>query len=479
MGQEISTSNFTGKDFDSFREKLRNETNRLNAWFESGKSTTAPRLIGMELETWLVDDSYIPSPHNHKFLQTIQNPLVVPELSRFNAEINAPPASLESKCFNKVYNSLKNIWTDVQQASDKLGLKMLMIGTPPTLEDKMLSPETMTRLERYKAINEQIMRLRRGRPIHLKIDGTDHLESIHSDIMLEAAATSLQIHLQVPHEELVPYFNASLIASAPIVAITANSPLMFGKNLWAESRIPVFEQALQLPGYRDNYGNYIERVTFGSGYVRESFREVFMENIVGFPPLLPLKLNDPVESYAHLRLHNGTIWRWNRPILGLDENGEPHLRIEHRTPAAGPTLIDIAGNMMFYIGLTAGIIKKFADPKNVLPFHLVKKNFYNAARHGLNAQMVWPGFGETDFLTIFEKEILPLTYEGLNHFSICSEDITNIFERTIPGRLHKRQNGATWQIKFLEKNSHDLQKLTRRYFEYQESNTPVCDWALK
>jgi hypothetical protein len=56
-------------------------------------------------------------------------------------------------------------------------------------------------------------------------------------------------------------------------------------------------------------------------YARESILECFEANRTRYPVLLPAVMDEPPESLAHLRLHNGTIWRWNRPLIGFDEQG--------------------------------------------------------------------------------------------------------------------------------------------------------------
>ncbi|MFQ5444053.1 MAG: hypothetical protein ACE5EK_05490, partial [Nitrospinales bacterium] len=207
---------------------------------------------------------------------------------------------------------------------------------------------------------QEILKLKKGKPLELTLSGKDDLYVKHRDVMLEAAATSLQIHLQVSPKAAVRYYNTSVIISAPMVAIAANSPYLFNKDLWDETRIPTFEQAIAVASFRDRHGENIGRVTFGTGYLRNSILEPFLENLDGFPVLLPMVLDDDPAWLSHLRLHNGTIWRWNRPLIGLNRMGRPHIRIEHRVAAAGPSISDIVANMAFYLGMVNYFVHK--DP---------------------------------------------------------------------------------------------------------------------
>src|SRR5262249_38950213 len=144
--------------------------------------------------------------------------------------------------------------------------------------------------------------------------------------------------------------NAAMIASAPMVAVSANSPFLFGKSLWEETRVPVFERAVMTPGFESKNGSLPPRVGFGSGFTQKSLYEIFRENLE-FPILLPLHFSKKKEEFCHVRLQNGTIWRWNRPVIGIDSQSKPHLRVEHRVCPAGPTIADMVANIAFFLGL--------------------------------------------------------------------------------------------------------------------------------
>jgi hypothetical protein len=295
---------------------------------------------------------------------------------------------------------------------------------------------------------------------------------------LEAAATSMQVHLQMEGEKMVDYYNASLIASAATVAVAANAPFLFGKSLWHDSRIPLFEQAVQVPGFFDVEGHLIQRVGFGSGYLHGSLLELFLENLYEFPVILPMNLRKKPEKLAHLHLHNGTIWRWNRPIVGFNQDGNHHLRIEHRVCSSGPTLVDIVGNVAFYLGLTQALVQENKKLLDQIPFDAAYKNFYQAAQYGFEGQMEWKGKNTIKLETLLKKQWVPMARAGLKDLGIADKDLEYYFEENIIPRIIKRQTGTHWQRKFIKKYGPDFKKLTQEYFQRQERDLPVHQWSI-
>jgi hypothetical protein len=265
-----------------------------------------------------------------------------------------------------------------------MGLQLQAIGILPTISQQQLVLRNMSQLQRYIALNQQILRLRGGRPIELHIEGEESLSLRHHDVMLEAATTSFQIHLQVDAGLAARYYNAAKIASAAVVAASANSPFLFGRQLWEETRIPLFEQAVSV-GASDR----TNRVSFGFRYIDHSIFEVFESNLQRYPVLLPMCSEESPAALSHLRLHNGTIWRWNRPLIGFSADGRPHIRIEHRVVPAGPTHLDQFANAAFFYGLVTAFARAAVAPELRLPFDACRGNFYRAARQGLHAQVEW------------------------------------------------------------------------------------------
>lgn len=472
MGEDIATSQFTDEDFRLFDERLRVETELLEAMCREGRIQDAEATGGFELEAWLVDDAWQPAPRNDEFLRVLDNEMVVPELSQFNLEFNTPYRTLKGRALSQMEATLQETWDEAEAVAHELGLKMVMIGILPTVAGSHLCQEVMSDAERYKAINDQIFRIRKGKPIHLRIENEELLESEHMDVMLEAATTSFQVHLKVGQRRGADYYNASKIASAPMVAASANSPFLFGYNLWAETRIPLFETAVSVGKW-----DYCERVTFGVRYIDESLCEVFVASRQRYPSILPRLFDTPPEKLRHLRLHNGTIWRWNRPIIGFEPDGTPHFRIEHRVIPAGPTCVDGIANAAFYFGLVTALVKRMPQIKWDIPFSEARDNFYEAARLGLEAEIHWGPKRTAKVERIILDDLMPLAHEGLESLNLDAADISK-YLGVIEARVKSGQTGAFWQRAFVNKYGRDMCSLTKAYYERQDTGAPVHEWSL-
>ena len=478
MGDEITRSDFSSEDFKEFRQRLKNETRILKRWFDNNDFEATEGKCGFELEAWLVDKNYLPAPVNEAFLESVDDPLVVPELSKFNFEINSVPNRIEGNVLSHLESELTLNWEKCVSHAENLDAKILAIGVLPTIEDEMLNLDNMSSLKRYVALNRQVIRLRQGKPLELKIKGKDFLNIKHHNVMLEAAATSLQIHCQVNADDAVRHYNLSQILSAPMAAVAANSPYPFGKDLWDETRIPTFEQAVSVASYPDRQGQTIGRVGFGTGYAGHSLLEPFLENLNGFPVLLPMVLDDDPSWLSHLRLQNGTIWRWTRPLIGLTRNGRPHIRLEHRVPSAGPSIKDIIANIAFFLGLMAYYGKRESPLECEIPFGDAKENFYRSARDGLRANVKWTGGKSVSMLVLLEQSLLPNAKKGLRMAGLLARDIDHYLGDVIGNRIKTRQNGAFWQRAFIAKHGLDFKKMTHAYFENQKRNLPVYQWTV-
>jgi hypothetical protein len=478
MGRDISKTRFTEDDFAGFKEKLLEEYRILANWFQAGSLNKREDLCGFELEAWLINSNFLPSPNNEAFLSRIAHPLVVPELSQFNFEINSTPQHIEGTIFSFLENELQEVWRQCGENAKAVGSDILAIGILPTIRDNMLTLDHMTRISRYFALNDQVFRMREEQAIELDIQGRDHLHVAHQDVMLEAVTTSLQIHLQVSAENAIRFYNTSQILSAPMVAVAANSPYLFGKDLWDETRIPVFEQAVHMDCYRDSAEEPLHRVTFGSGYAKETILEPFLENLELYPVLLPQVFDEPPELLSHLRLHNGTIWRWTRPLIGMDHDGTPHIRIEHRAPAAGPALKDVIANIAFYVGLMSYYTRQEIPLEEQIAFDRAEENFYQAARSGLSAQIRWIDKKKRDMQNLMLETLIPAARQGLEQCGIADEDISNYIDEIIRNRVQTGQNGTGWQRSFIAAHGPDFQKLTEAYFHNQNKNLPVHEWEV-
>lgn len=477
MGQEISASRFRKQDFSRFARALSEETGLLRQWHDQGGLSQRHGIVGFELEAWLVDAAGNPAPLNEQYLALLgDSALYSPELSRFNVELNSTPLALEGDALGRMERELEQNWKRCRDVARQLDADLVMIGILPTLRESMLSLENMSHLERYRALNEQVLRLRQGQPLQLDIVGEQHLEALHGDVMLEAATTSFQLHLQVSHEKALRYYNALQIISAPMVAISANSPLLFGKRLWQETRIPVFEQAVAVGGIAGGAFGPLRRVSFGSGYARHSVMEVFVENAEHFPLLLPVELAGGAEQLNHLRLHNGTIWRWNRPLVGFDEDGTAHLRIEHRVIPAGPTIIDAMANAALFYGLAQALAEQEPAIEQRLEFYQARDNFYAAARYGLDAQITWLD-GKRGRMGELVQRLLPLAREGLLQMG-CDASLSQHYLEVIEQRLLSGQTGSAWQLGYLDRHGNDLSAMLAAYRRHHDSGRPVHTWCL-
>lgn len=473
MGQEIRGRGFSDEHFARFQRRLSDETQSLRETFAAGKCSNAGPFIGLELEVWLIDHNFFPAPHNQSFLERLGDPSVVAELSQFNIEINVPVERIEGRCFERMHAHLSETMRRCASNAHEDVDTVIAIGTLPTLRQQDLSLEAMTPSHRYFALNREAMRLRGGMPLNIDIDGAepgaDHFLACFKDVMLEAAATSFQLHLQVPPAEISRTYNASIILAAPLVAIAANSPFLFGQPLWRETRIPIFEQSLQV-----SHGP--ERVTLGTAYADEDITGLFEENLRDYPVLLPVEPGDPVRCYSCLRLQNGTIWRWVRPILGFDPDGTPHVRVEQRVLPAGPTVRDMMANAALYFGAVHMLARELDDAEADLPFAVARENFYAAARRGVDAEIHWlNGAGKRPVREVV-SDLIPLAAEGLAAQGM-DDDLIDHYLGIIAARLACGRTGAEWQLAHFRRHG-DLRKLTAAYVENQRIGRPVHEWPL-
>ena len=476
MGDEITHSHFSKSDFDQFGERLHAETRLLGQWFNDRAFSGRVPVCGLELEAWLIDRWGKPAPLNQLFLEKMDDKLVVPELARFNVELNVHPHALRGTALNKLYQGLQQTWERSQTVAGELDTRLVMVGILPSVEQKHLSLANMSEQKRYRALNQQVLRLRDGEPLMLDIHGREHLNVLHNDVMLESAATSLQLHLKVGVDDAVRYYNAAQIVSAPLVAAASNSPYLFGKDLWEETRIPLFEQSVEVGGFAGARRGPVRRVSFGTGYAKESLFECFVENEEHFPVLLPIEFDEPISEMRHLRLHNGTIWRWNRPLIGYDDDGTPHLRIEHRVLPAGPTVVDCVANAAFFYGLVQALASGETPPETQLPFATARDNFYAVARDGLDAQIIWLDGRKLSVQTLLLDQLIPQARYGLGLLDIEPAD-RDLYLGIVKARVRNACTGSAWQRAWVTRHGRDMRALTQAYYERQQSDEPVHGWS--
>lgn len=472
MGQEIDHTGFDAGEFARFAARLEAETRLLGQWWSEHRFADDRYVVGFELEAWLLDGGCRPAADNQDFLRRLDDPMVVPELSRFNVELNGCARAPHGDGIRRLEQELERLWQRCLEAARARQETLAMIGILPVIRESDLSVANISPLNRYYALNEQIFRQRGGCPMRIDIEGRDRLHLVHQDVMLEAATTSFQVHFQVPARLAVAHFNAALAVSAAMVAIGANSPYLFEHDLWDETRIPLFEQSVDC-----GVGDSPPRVTFGPGYLLDSPVEWFRDNLERYPALLPIDTDGDAASMSSLRLHNGTIWRWNRPLVDFDEAGRPHLRIEHRPLPAGPTIADMFANLAFFVGLDHALATDYPDLPARLPFESARRNFYAAARSGLAAPVAWLDGTSGELGTLIRNELLPRARRGLDLLGVDAQDARR-YLGIVQQRASAGRRGSDWQRAFVAAHSCDFHELTTGYLARQLSGVPVHRWTV-
>ncbi|MEZ5651486.1 MAG: hypothetical protein R3E87_13165 [Burkholderiaceae bacterium] len=474
MGEEIVSDGFCEADFRAFGQRLAEETASLRRRLDGRQTHDAEPMVGFELEAWLIDHACLPAADNTRLLAELHDPLVVAELARFNVELNGAPQMPRGEGLITLENELARTWHRCQSSAHDLTRALVAIGILPTLREEDLVAENMSEGNRYAALNRQVLVARGGSPLRLDIRGVDRLNIAHPNVLLEAAATSFQVHFQTRAAQLVRAFNASCLISAPMVALAANSPYLFQCELWAESRIPLFEQAVDTSPIT---GEAPHRVTFGERWLESSAAECFEDNLARFPPLLPRLMDDPAAELHHLRLHNGTIWRWNRPLVSVHDDGSLSLRIEHRVMPAGPSIIDMMANAACYVGLAQALSTQPQAPEATLDFADARDNFYRAAREGLDAGLHWVDGKTVSCRDLILDTLLPLADAGLADLQV-SAAVRRRYLGIVQARVASGQTGAHWQRAYVREHGRSFPAMLAAYCERQRSGMPVHEWPI-
>jgi hypothetical protein len=469
MGDEVSKHHFKEREYILFQQKLDKEMDFVRELFAAKQFDDRTRRLGYELELCLLDRKGNPAPLNQQILDKAKNPLFTYELAKFNLEINGNAFDLEPGVFSSIEQDLDQLYAQVVDASASFDTLTGLFGVLPSLKEQHLDPALyMSEMHRYEVLNERLMAMR-DRPIYLDIQGIEQLQIEKNDVMLEAMGTSLQIHVQVPFAEAVDSYHASLWASMAVLAVSANSPLVLGKRCWQESRIAIFKQSVDTRNAQEAHDAIIPRVHFGKGYVN-SILDLFEDNSY-YSPILPEVVECGVEKLHHFNLHNGTIWRWVRPILGQNASGEYHLRLELRVAPSGPTLVDTIANMVFYVGLTEGL-KLTPDDLTRIPFDVLEQDFYQVARNGLNAKVSWC-HGEMDTMqNLLLERAIPVACKGLENLGIEGFDK---WIEIIQQRVETAATGSNWILQYWQNNP-DASALVRNYLDNARKNLPVHLW---
>jgi gamma-glutamyl:cysteine ligase YbdK (ATP-grasp superfamily) len=491
MGRDIQAVKISGEDRRRYREKVRRSLDVFARMLRERRFEEDPAQVGVEIELNLVDGRGAPAMRNADVLKVIADPAWATELGQFNLEVNVPPRRLGGDAVADLEQEIRASLNRADASARSTGSRLVMVGILPTLAEEHMHEGTISANERYRVLNEQIFAAR-GEDMQIAIDGAERLLTHAGSITPEAACTSVQLHAQVSPDAFASYWNAAQAIAGVQVAVAANSPFLFGRQLWHETRITLFEQAtdtrpdeLKLQGVRP-------RVWFGERWITSVF-DLFEENIRYFPALLPLcEDEDPVAALdgggcpqlAEMSLHNGTIYRWNRPVYDVVD-GMPHLRVENRVLPAGPTVADVIANAAFYYGLLRALAEAKRPVWTQLSFATAEENLHEAARYGMDARLYWPGLGEAPVAELVLRRLLPLARDGLARWGVLPHHADRLLG-IIEQRCLTGQNGAAWQIgtvaALTERGRADraeiLRQMTQRYIEHMHTNEPVHTWPV-
>jgi gamma-glutamyl:cysteine ligase YbdK (ATP-grasp superfamily) len=486
MGEEVEQQEFSRTDRTRHREKVRRCLDVFARMLREARFETDDPMTGLEVELNLVDDHEDPALKNDEALRAIADPDFVTELGQFNIEINVPPARLREGGLATFEERLRTSLNRAEEKSSEVGAHLVMIGILPTLAEGHMSVASLSGNPRYKLLSEQILDAR-GEDITLAISGVERLETATDSIVPEAACTSTQFHVQTAPDQFAAYWNASQAIAAVQLALAANSPYLLGKQLWRETRIPLFEQSTDTRSEELKAQGVRPRVWFGERWITSVF-DLFEENVRFFPALLPVtEEEDPLEvlesggtpKLAELRLHNGTVYRWNRPVYDVVD-GLPHLRVENRLLAAGPTVADTMANAAFYYGLVRRIAESPRPLWSQMSFSAAEENFHVAAREGISAQVYWPGVGQVPATELVLRRLLPLAREGLEAWGVPTEESDRLLG-IIEQRCLTETNGAEWFVRRMEQRADQerydaLRATLGEYRERMHTNEPVHTW---
>jgi len=489
MGRDIEAIKISGEDRRKYRDKLHRSLDVFARMLRERRFEANPSQVGLEIELNLVDSRGMPSMHNAAVLDAIADPAWATELGQFNLEINVPPRRLDGDALADLEQEVRASLNTADSNARGTGSRLVMVGILPTLQKDDVNVGALSANARYRVLNEQIFAAR-GEDMRIAIDGAEQLLTYADSITPEAACTSVQLHVQVSPDAFARYWNAAQAIASVQVALAANSPFLFGRQLWHETRITLFEQATDTRPEELKQQGVRPRVWFGERWVTSVF-DLFEENIQYFPALLPIcEEEDPLAvldrgdcpHLAEMSLHNGTVYRWNRPVYAA-VGGTPHLRVENRVLPAGPSVADVMANAAFYYGLVRALAEAQRPVWTQMAFTTAAENLYAAARHGMDAQLYWPGLGEVPVTELVLRRLLPLARDGLSHWGVPPEQAGRLLD-IIEQRCITGRTGAAWQVSTVAALTEDggadrpeaLRLMTQRYIDHMHTNEPVHTW---
>ena len=446
--------------------------------------------IGAEQEMFLIDRDLRPAPISLEVLAQASHPQLTTEIARFNLEANLTPLKLTADCFGKMEQELTELISLARDAAGSHEADVLLAGIMPTLQKSDLTLENLTPVARYAELNRGVIGLRGG-PLSIHIKGLDELHLTHDNIMMESCNTSFQIHFQSSPRKFVNDYNVAQAITAPVLAAAVNSPLLFGHRLWQETRVALFQHSTDERSSSQLTRSHPTRVSFGDAWLRNSVIELFHDQILRFRPIM---ITQPDENpfqvlmrgetplLSALRVHNGTVWRWNRACYGVS-NGQAHLRIENRALPAGPTVLDEIANTAFFAGLMLAMPEEYDDIAGRMSFDDAKLNFFRAARHGLDAYFQWIDGKTYSATSLILDQLLPRARQGLRSAEVAATDIDK-YLGIVEERVQNKQTGASWVKKSLSAMPETTAKEVRNrtlaatMLKCQKQGEPVHRWPI-
>lgn len=490
MGRHDLPSGFTEEQLRAFMKAILADVHALERMLAEDRFETGIRRIGAEQEMFLLDRAGRAWCGADAMMKKLAHPQFTYELAQFNLECNLHPQVFGGKCLSTMEAELQGLVHKAREAARDMGGGVVLTGILPTLRRSDLTLASMVQNPRFLALNRAITALRGGE-FQFRIKGVDEFEMTHDNVMLESCNTSFQVHFQVGPREFAKLYNVAQAITAPVLSVATNSPVLLGRRLWRETRVALFQQSVDARSAAHQLRGRRPRVNFGDGWVRDSVLEIFREDIARFRTVLATDIDeDPaavldrggVPALTALRLHNGTVYRWNRACYGISE-GKPHLRIEARAFPAGPTVVDEIANGAFFFGLMSAISHEVPDVSKVMSFDDAKGNFVAAARLGLQANLTWFHGREYAAQQLIQEVLLPMARAGLESAKLDAGDIDR-YLGVIAERCKRGRTGARWVLDSLsamgEKGTKDqrMGALVRAMQSRQEAGEPVHTWEL-
>ncbi len=490
MGERNVQAEGDGGRHQAFMRALLEEVRALEELLASGRVESGIRRIGAEQEMFIVDRAFGPANKAMEILDGIGDERFTNELGLFNLEANLSPLVFSGDCLGRMETELQEVYQRAREAAGRHDCDIALVGILPSLTQDHLGLDSMVPWTRYHALNDALRALR-GEYFRITINGIDQLSMQHDNVMLEACNTSFQVHFQVSPDEFARLYNIAQVVTAPLLAAAANSPILLGKRLWHETRIAVFQYSIDARSTVHQARGQQPRVHFGDRWVDESVAEIFKEDIARNRIVLTTDTEeDPLGMVARgeapglnaLRLHNGTVYRWNRPCYGVVDN-VAHLRIENRVMPSGPTLVDEMANAAFFFGLMAGMAELHRDVRTRIRFEDVKTNFLAAAREGIRAQLNWFDDSYLPAKQLIEEQLIPLAREGLEQMDIDRGDIERLMG-ILEDRVRLRRTGARWALESLENMKDEgtqeqrMRSLVSSLIRQQSTGKPIAEWEM-